>query len=430
MKIDSRFVKKVRKEFPASEVDPMGRVRAFLDNGAGTLVALRSAERESFARIDWSANVGNLFPESVGAEETIREGRQAVSDLLGAGGPETIVSGESATSLLFGLSYAMGREFTGSENVVTTGYEHYTNINPWVELGTTGRISELRFAEFDLETGLLDLDKLSSLVNKDTRVVTVSAASNVLGTRTDLREAGKIARDAGAYFVVDAVHHIAHGITDVKACKCDALVFSGYKLFSRHGSFMYMRPEIMERLVPYKVLSSPKRGPERWEWGTRDQAMFAAITGAIDYVSWVGQPSAKRPPSPGKQRRSRLMAAFEAIEGYETRLSDLALNGRGRLKGLLGIPGLTLYGPKGTGGKVGRDPTFSFKIQGWDDRKLSKLLWDRYALAVGAEDYYSRVPALYKADTMLRATFVHYNTEQEVVSLLRALNEVASRKRR
>ena len=429
MRIDSRFVKRVRKEFPAAEADPAGRPRAFLDNGAGTLVTMRSAEREAMARIDWCANVGNLFPESLGAEETILEGRQAVSDLLGAGGPETILSGESATSLLFNLSYALGREFTGEENVVTTGYEHYTNINPWVELGEEERIMQLRFAEFDRDTGRIDLETLSDLVDGDTKVVTVSAASNVLGTRTDLKEVGKIARDAGAYFIVDAVHHIAHGATDVRAIKCDALVFSGYKLFSRHGSFMYLNPELIEGLTPYKVLPSPKHGPEKWEWGTRDQAMFAAATGAIDYVAWVGDPSAKRPPSPGKQRRARLLEAFEAIEEYEKTISDLVLNGRGKLRGLLDIPGLTLYGPPDTRGKMGRDPTFSFKVDGWDDRKLSKLLWDKYALAVGAEDYFSRVPALYDAETMLRATFVHYNTEQEALSLLKALNEVAEKRR-
>jgi selenocysteine lyase/cysteine desulfurase len=429
MRIDSRFVRKIRKEFPGAEKDPAGRKRAFLDNGAGTLVALRSAGREAIARVDWSANVGNLFPESMGAEETITEGRQAVSDLLNASGPETIVSGESATSLLFNLSYAIGRECKGNENVVATGYEHYTNINPWVELGNTGKIRSLKFAEFDLGTGLLDLSKLSEHVNKSTKVVTVSAASNVLGTRTDLKEAGKIARDAGAYFVVDAVHHVAHGLTDVRSIKCDALVFSGYKLFSRHGSFMYMQPELIENLTPYKVLPSPKQGPEKWEWGTRDQAMFAAITGAVDYLSSLGSPSAKRPPRPGKQRRSRLVDSFEAIEDYERRLSNLILEGRGSAMGLADIPGLTLYGPKSTAGRMGRDPTFSFKLDGWDDRKLSKLLWDRYALAVGAEDYFSRVPALYNMETMLRATFVHYNTDQEALAFIKALTQISERKR-
>jgi selenocysteine lyase/cysteine desulfurase len=429
MMIDARLARKIRKEFPASEEDPSGRERAFLDNGAGTLVAMRSAEREAIARIDWSANVGNLFLESRGAEQVIHEGREAVSDLVGAEGPHTIVSGESATSLLFSLSYAMGREFSGEENVVTTGYEHYTNINPWVELGTMGDIRELRFAEFDLESGLLDLDKLAALVDKKTAVVTVSAASNVLGTRTNLKEAGKIARDAGAYFVVDAVHHVAHGLTDVRSIKCDALVFSGYKLFSRHGSFMYLHPEVMDELTPYKVLPSPKKGPEKWEWGTRDQAMFAAINGAIDYIAWLGYPSAKHPPKAGKQRRSRLIRAFGAIEDYEGRLSKLAMEGRGRLKGLIDIPGLTLFGPRKVGGKPGRDPTFSFKMKGYDDRRLSKLLWDKYSIAIGAEDYFSRVPALYGAETMLRATIVHYNTEKEVINLLKALNELSKGKK-
>ena len=429
MRFDPRFVKTVRKEFLAAEMDPMGKERAFLDNGAGTLVCRMSAEREQLARVDWSANVGNLFCESQGAEQTIREGRQAVADLLGAEGPENIVSGEAATSLLFSLSYAIGRDLTGEENVVTTGYEHYANVNPWVELGNSGKIEELRFADFDRETGELDLAKLEELVDENTVVITATAASNVLGTRSDLKKIGKIAKSVGAYFVVDAVHHVAHGLTDVKDIGCDFLVFSGYKLFSRHGSFMYMSKKAMDELMPYKVLSSPSHGPEKWEWGTRDQAMFAAITGAVDYISWLGNPAAKSPPKPGAQRRARLVKAFEDIEEYEAGLSDLVLEGEGKVPGLTGIPGITIYGPKDLSSAVGRDPTFSFKVEGKDDRELSKLLYDKYSLAIGAEDYFSRVPALYNQKTMLRATFVHYNTKVEALSLLKALNDVSKGKR-
>ena len=428
MRIDSKFLTKIRKEFPAVERDPSGRRRAFLDNGAGTLVTRRAADREHEARLDWSANVGNVFPESEGAAETILEGRGAVADLLNAEGPGTIISGESATSLLFSLSYALGRDFEGNENVVTTGYEHYTNINPWVELGSNGEINELRFAEFDTETGKLDPSKIQELVDRKTGVITVTGASNVLGTRTDLREIGKIARDAGAYFIVDAVHHVPHALTDVRSIGCDFFVFSGYKLFSRHGSFMYARPEHIKELMPYKLLSSPKRGPEKWEWGTRDQAMFAAISGAVDYLAWVGNPSAKRPPKPGNARRSRLKTAFKAIGRYEEELMDIALNGKGKTPGLNDIPGLTLYGPRDVDKKTGRDPTFSFKVRGIGDRALSALLWKRYRLAIGAEDYYSRVPAIYKKKTMLRATFVHYNTKRDVLTLLDALDKLSRKK--
>ncbi len=429
MRIDSKFLTRIRKEFPSVNKDPSGRRRAFLDNGAGTLVTRRAADKEYEARLDWSANVGNVFPESEGAAETILGGRAAVADLLNAEGPGTIISGESATSLMFNISYALGREFEGDENVVTTGYEHYTNINPWVELGSNGEIKELRFAEFDTESGKLDPVKIQELVDSKTKVITVTAASNVLGTRTDLQAIGGIARDAGAYFIVDAVHHVPHELTDVREIGADFFVFSGYKVFSRHGSFMYAKPEHIRELTPYKLLPSPKRGPEKWEWGTRDQAMFAAMTGAVDYLAWVGNPAAKRPAQPGRPRRSRLKTAFKAIARYEEELMDTALNGKGNTPGLTDIPGLTLYGPRDIDENMGRDPTFSFRLSGYSEKALSSHLWKRYGLAVGAEDFYSRVPAIYNKKAMLRATFVHYNAKSEVVALLNALEKLSKRKK-
>jgi selenocysteine lyase/cysteine desulfurase len=429
MKIDSRLLGKIRRQFPGSGRDPSGRERAFLDNGAGTLVTRRSLEREYRARVDWSANVGNIFSESKGAEQTIADGRAAVADLLNAEGPGNIISGESATSLFFNLSYAIGRQLTGNENVVATGYEHYTNINPWVELGNHRRIKELRFAEFDKATGLLDMEGLKSLIDKNTKVVTVSAASNVLGSRTDLAEVRKMAKEVGAYLAVDAVHHVAHGPTDVQAIGCDFLIFSGYKLFSRHGSFMYMRSGAMSRLHPYKVLPAPGAGPEKWEWGTRDQAMFAAISGAIDYLAWMSNPSAKLPPKPGRARRNRVAKTMSMIEDYEAELMGLVLEGRGDVLGLNHIPGLSLYGPDHIPEGLGRDPTFSFTLRGKKDHEVSKVMWNKYSMAIGAEDYFSRVPAQYRKKTMLRATFVHYNSKGEVLAFLKALNDLSNMRR-
>ena len=430
MSIDPKLLRRIRREFPAVEKDPSGRTRSFLDNGAGTLVTRRSAEAETEARIDWSANVGNVFPESVGAGDTILEGRRAVADLLRAEGPETIISGESCTSLLFSLSYALSRNLKGDSNVVLTGYEHYANINPWAELGGAGLISQLRIASFDLDTGLLDLEDMKKQIDKNTKVVSVTAASNVLGTRSDLKEIGKMAKEVGALLVVDAVHHVAHGPTDVRKIGCDAFVFSGYKLFSRHGSFMYLTPELVEKLHPYKVDPSPKHGPEKWEWGTRDQAMFAAIRGAVDYLVWLANPNSKTPPKAGPQRSAKIREAMEKIEDYEREITRIVLDGYGKILGLRHIPGLTIFGSKDSASKLGRDPTFSFKLAGYDDHDLSKLLWDKYAIAVGAEDFYSRVPALYNTKTMCRATFVHYNTRDEAFVLLNALWQIAEKRKK
>ncbi len=424
MTIDAARIARIRRQFPSAARDATGRRRAFLDNGAGTLVCRTAAEREARARIDWSANTGNVFPESRGAEATILAGREAVSDLLNADGPHAILSGESATSLLFSLSYALGRNFAGDENVVLTAYEHFANVSPWEELARTGKIREVRFAKFDTGTFLLDVDDLAARVDGKTKVVAVAAASNFLGTRSPLPEVARIAHDAGALLVVDAVHHVCHGSTDVRAAGADALVFSGYKLFSRHGSFLYLRPDLVEELWPYKVDPSPKHGPEKWEWGTRDQAMFAAISGAVDYLASLGGAS-KVPPKAGAPRKARLRRAMEAIEAYEDGLSRFLLQGDRTTPGLLDVPGLTLYGPAEVPEGLGRDPTFTFKLAGFEDPELSRILYERYGLAVGAEDYFSRVPRLYGMETAVRATFVHYNTRADARALLRALHELA-----
>ncbi len=413
-----------RRQFPAVARDATGRRRAFLDNGAGTLVCRAAAAREARARIDWSANTGNVFPESRGAEATILAGREAVSDFLNADGPHSILSGESATSLLFSLSYALGRTCTGSENVVLTAYEHFANVSPWEELARAGRIREVRFAGFDAQTYRLDMDDVARLVDGKTKVVAVAAASNFLGTRSPLREIARIAHDAGAILVVDAVHHVCHGPTDVRAIGCDALVFSGYKLFSRHGSFLYLRPELVESLRPYKVDPSPRHGPEKWEWGTRDQALFAAITGAVEYLAGLGSRTTRGEVRPGGPRRARVRRAMEAIEAYEREISELLFDGGEGAPGITEIPGLTLYGPPDIPYRIGRDPTFSFKLAGREDPAISRILYERYGLAVGAEDYFSRVPRLLGFETAMRATFVHYNTRRDAIALLRALAEI------
>jgi selenocysteine lyase/cysteine desulfurase len=259
---DKNLSEVIRSEFPRAVVDASGRKRIFFDNGTGTLVVGRAARAEAQARVDCSANVGSVFSESKNAEATILEGRRAVADLLDATS-ETIVSGESATSLFFSLSYALGKELTGNENIVTTDYEHYANVSPWVELERRGVAREVRFARLNKVDGTLDMDHLRSLVDSDTRVVSVSAASNVLGTKSPLQEIGKIAKGVDAYFVVDAVHHAAHGPIDVKSIGCDFLVLSGYKFFSSHGSFLYGKEDCLRILKGYEVAPAPEYAPYR-----------------------------------------------------------------------------------------------------------------------------------------------------------------------
>jgi selenocysteine lyase/cysteine desulfurase len=349
---------------------------------------------------------------------------KAVADLLNAPSPETIVSGESATSLFFGLSYAIGKQLTGTENAVITNYEHYANISPWLDLEARGLLKEARFARLDLEEGTLDLDHLGSLIDEKTRVVTVSAASNVLGTKTSLQKVLKMTREVEAYCIIDAVHHIAHGPMDVQTLNCDFLVFSGYKLFSAHGSFMYGKEKLLEALEPYKVKPAPNHPPHSWEWGTRDQAKFAAINGVIDHHQWLAEQVEEEFKNECGQYSGRsrdLKVAMTAVERYEKELSRIILTGSEDTLGLNQMPHVKVYGLTDPARLDERDPTFSFKIEGLREDEVVKRLWIQHAIAMRTENFYSKVHEVYESPTMIRASFVQYNTPEEALRLLKAL---------
>lgn len=137
------LLEKIKAEFPRAISDFNGQKRTFFDNGTGTLVLGKAAKAEADTRIDCSANVGAAFDESKKANDIILDGRNAVADFLNAPSSDTIVSGESTTSLLFNISYAIGKDLTGKENVVTTDYKHYANISPWIELKKRRKIREV-----------------------------------------------------------------------------------------------------------------------------------------------------------------------------------------------------------------------------------------------------------------------------------------------
>ena len=427
---DKELVKKIRAAFPRAVKDFTGRERAFFDNGTGTLVCERAAKAEAQARVDCSANIGADFDESQKAKETVFAGREAVAEFLNAPSGDTIVSGESATKLLFDVSYAIGKECNGTENVVITELEHYANVSPWNELAREGKIKEVRFARMNLEDGTLDFDHLQELIDSNTKVVSVTSASNVTGTKIPLEQVSKIVRETQAYFVVDAVHHVPHGPIDVQKIDCDFLVFSGYKIFGSHGSFMYMNPKYMENLKPYKVKPSAKSGPFKWESGSRNQAMFASIKGVLDHFLWVSeqvqtQYVGKFEEYEGNRRAYKI--AMDATQKNEKGLSKAVLEGINDILGLLSIPKVKVFGITDSNRLDERDPTFAFIVEGVPNKDIIKNLWENGGIATRAEHFYSYAVEILNQSKVNRISLVQYNTLDEVKVFLKTMNAICSK---
>jgi len=416
----------IRNEFAHAEVDANGRRRIFLDNAAGSLVLQRAVEAESKARRDYFPNVGEASWESKMNENTILEGRRAVADFLNAPSENCIISGESATSLLFHLSYAISQEMTGKENIVTTNYEHYANISPWMELERRQVAKTVRFVKFNPENGILDMTQLEEEIDQNTRVVAVTGVSNALGSKTPVAHIFKLAKEVGAYTVLDAVHMTPHLPIDVQELQSDFVVFSAYKLFGRRGSFMYGRKELLEKLNPYKVEPATNSPPTKWEMGTRDQALFASVTAVLEYLSWLGDEVENDfgdKVSRYTGRKRILKTALAWIEQYEQTLAKAMLDGVGNEPGMSDMSGVDIYGLKDVSRVHLRSPTFSLNIKGSDPTDVAEYLWTKHSITVFADNFYSRALKTYNVPMAIRASLVHCNTLQEVERFLSALSD-------
>jgi len=214
---------------------------------------------------------------------------------------------------------------------------------------------------------------------------------------------------------------------DVKALDCDFLVFSGYKFFSSHGSFLYGKKDRLETLRPYKVAPAPEYAPQKWEWGTRDQSMFAAVRGVADHLVWLADQVEKHYKgsfTEYSERKRSLKVAMDAVEKYEMELARAVLAGFDDIRGLRDMPKVKVYGITDLNRLKERDPTFAFKVENAPEDKVVERLWTEGGIATRAEDFYSRAPKSYNQQTMVRISLVHYNTLEEISVFLKTLNDI------
>ena len=399
----ARSIDDVRAEFPG--LLP-GTVR--LDGAAGTLVPTAVIEAVADALRFSMANVHGGFDASQRSTETVQAARRAIADLLG-GEPDGVVLGPNMTTLTFHLADALARDWKPGDEVVVTSLDHDANIRPWV-LAAERKGATVRWAEFDPRTGELAAETFDELIGDRTRLVAVTAASNAIGTKPDVRAISDRAHAAGALAYVDGVHATSHGPMDVAALGADFYAFSTYKLFGPHTGALIADPARLERLQPAKLAPAPDEVPDRFERGTPPFELLAGVTAAIDWIAGLTD-------VPGG-RRERVVTALTAVEGYLTTLLERAL------QGLEGIAGVRLLGAARR-----RTSTISFVIAGIHPEEIARRLAAK-GIAVWDGDNYAyelmQRFGLRDSGGAVRASIVLYNDRDDVDRLLEAVDEIAS----
>jgi cysteine desulfurase family protein (TIGR01976 family) len=329
----------VRSHFPA-----LAEGAAHFDGPGGSQVPDVVADAVAGTLRAAVSNRGKVTAAERRAEEIVIDARQAAADLLGATS-QGIVFGRSMTQLTYDFSRALAKDWGPGDEVVVTRLDHDANIRPWVQAAEAAGAT-VRWADFDPETGVLGVDAVGGLLSERTRLVAVTAAGNLLGTKPDIPAITRLVHDAGALAYVDGVHLTPHGPVDVADLGADFYACSPYKFLGPHLGLVAADPALLETLRPDKLLPSSDAVPERFELGTLPYELLAGTTAAVRFLGDL---------VPGEGTlRERLAVSMPLVEQYETGLRE-------RLEaGLAGIAGVTLYGAPDRP----RTPTVLFSVVG------------------------------------------------------------------
>jgi len=405
-------VKRVRAAYPA-----LSDGYAYLDGAAGTQVPAAVIEAIADAYRSGIGNVGGTFPASGRSGSIVAECRQALADLTGAS-PGGVILGPNMTTLTYRLADTLSRGWGAGDEIIVSRLDHDANVRPWVQAAAR-RGATVRWAEVDMSTTELQAVQYGDLLSERTRLVAVTAASNVVGTRPDVAAIAAAAHAVGALVYVDGVHATPHVPVDVGALGADFYATSAYKWSGPHIGTVVAEPALLETLHPDKLAPAPESVPDRFERGTAAFADLAGVIAAVEHLACLG-PVPNTPDNPdtaASSRRQRVLSSMAAVEEYETRLFARLLGGLGAMEHV------TLYGRAAR-----RAPTAFFTVAGHSPRQVAEHLARRQVNVWNGDNYAWELAGalgLRDAGGAVRAGLVHYNDEADVDRLLTAVGELA-----
>ncbi len=396
-------VEGIRTHFPALTRTHNGFPVAYFDGPGGTQVPRVVVSAMEDYLLNHNANTHWKYPTSQETDALIAQSREALARFLN-GRADEIVFGQNMTTLTFHLARAIGRELGKGDEIVLTELDHHANVAPWQAVAKERGVT-LRMVKMKTEDGRLDWSDLEAAIGSRTRVLAIGAASNALGTVTDVARAAKLAHAVGARVFVDAVHYAPHVLVDVQALDCDFLACSAYKFYGPHIGVLWGKRDAIESLDAPRLDPAPEESPERLETGTQNHEGIVGAAAAVDFLASLAD------GYPDMPRREALRMSFNALHARGDALIGRLWNS------LAELPGLTLYGP--TPGTP-RTPTLSFTLRGRKTDDIATSLANR-GLFISNGDFYaaSTIERLgLVPDGLVRVGCSCYTTDAELDRLL------------
>ncbi len=406
MALDTSFV---RSQFPAFS-EPGLAGAAFFENAGGSYVCQQVIDRLTrFYTARKMQPYGPYSPSREGGEE-MDEARTRLAAMMGVE-TEELSFGPSTTQNTYVLARAFAQWLKPGDAIIVTNQDHEANTGPWRRLADEG--IEVREWGIEPTIGHLDPERLEGLLDERVRLVCFPHCSNVVAEINPVAEITAMAHAAGAFVCVDGVSYAPHGLPDVGRMGADIYLFSTYKTYGPHQGAMVIRRALGELLPNQGHFFNAGTLYKRFTPAGPDHAQIAACAGIADYFDAVAQAHGVT----ADRRSDRAASVHDLMRDHETALLQPLLDY------LADRNDLRLLGPKWA---EGRAPTVAVSLKG-DLHEIVAALGAK-GILIGGSDFYAVRPlqamGIDPECGVLRMSFVHYTTEDEVNRLIAALDEI------
>ena len=398
--------KKIREDFPIFKRKINGKPLVYLNSAATTQKPRQVIDAILGFYSDYHGTV-HRGPDQLAHEATsaFEESRKKVAMFVNAKEDEIVFTKNTSESLnLLAYSFSKSKLKQGDE-VLVSEMEHHSNLVPWQQLALLYGF-KLKFIPINSD-GTLKMESVTEMISKKTKIVSITQASNVLGTVNDVKKIAKIARENGCISVVDGAQSVPHFKVDVKDLGCDFLAFSGHMMLGPTGiGVLFGRKEMLEGMEPFlyggdmiaevtfekTVFAEP---PSKFEAGTPNGEGAIGLGAAVDYLNKIGIDDVHR------HEQEISMYAFEQLS-----LLDF----------------LKMYGPL----PEKKTAVFAFNVEKIHPHDVGSIL-DQFGIAIRTGHHCAQ-PLMRKMGISgsVRASFYVYNSKEDVDVLVEALKKTKS----
>lgn len=404
----------IKEDFPILLQEIHGQPLVYFDNAATSEKPTQVIEAVKEFYEKYNANIHRgIHNLSQKASELYENAHDEVAKFINAGGREEIIFVRNTTEAINLVAHSYGRKLHEDDEVVTTIMEHHSNILPWEVLAKRKGI-KVKYVEVE-ENGTFNYDAFKEAITENTKLVTITHVSNVLGTINEVERVTQLAHNKDALILIDGAQSAPHMPVDVQEIDCDFFAFSGHKMIGPTGiGALYVKKKSLSRLSPYqegggmidsvnwkaeeKKCSITRKGPPwKFEAGTPNIAGGIGFAEAVKYLEKIG---------------------MENIREHEKELTSYALD---RIEDE--TEGVKIYGP--------RDPEIRGGILSFTVKNTSlsyhdvAAIFNEYGICVRSGFHCAQPLHEYLgSEGTVRASFYLYNTEKEVDKFINILKQI------